>query len=103
MGEVDGLDVGPVRDRVGGVGRVQLPIGPVQAGRDDLALTYRELDRQASRVSAHLLERGLGPGDRAEVAKLANLFETGPPPIPDKPTAQRGGAGRRTGGGRGGD
>jgi non-ribosomal peptide synthetase component E (peptide arylation enzyme) len=33
--------------------------GIVDSGRDDLVLSYAELDRQASRVGAHLCERGL--------------------------------------------
>ncbi len=41
--------------------------GMVDSGRDGLALSYGELDRQASRVAAHLLEHGLGPGDRVAI------------------------------------
>lgn len=41
--------------------------GIVDAGRDSLALSYGELDRQAARVAAHLHERGLGPGDRVAI------------------------------------
>ena len=39
----------------------------IDAGRDALALSYGELDHQASRVAAHLLERGLGPGDKVAI------------------------------------
>jgi long-chain acyl-CoA synthetase len=41
--------------------------GIVDSGRNDLAFSYGELDRQASRVAAHLLDRGLGPGDRVAI------------------------------------
>jgi len=41
--------------------------GIVDVGRDERRLSYGELDRQASRVAAHLLERGLGPGDRIAI------------------------------------
>jgi long-chain acyl-CoA synthetase len=47
--------------------------GIVDSGRDDLAFSYRELDRQASRVAAHLRERGLGPGDRIAICTANGL------------------------------
>jgi len=47
--------------------------GIVDTGRDALALSYGELDRQASRVAAHLLERGLGPGDRVAICTANGL------------------------------
>ena len=45
----------------------------VDSGRGNLALSYRELDRQASRVAAHLLARGLGPGDRIAICTANGL------------------------------
>ena len=47
--------------------------GIVDSGRDALALSYGELDRQASRVAAHLVERGLGPGDRVAICTANGL------------------------------
>jgi long-chain acyl-CoA synthetase len=47
--------------------------GIVDSGRDDLALSYRELDRQASRVAAHLIDRGLGAGDRIAICTANGL------------------------------
>jgi long-chain acyl-CoA synthetase len=47
--------------------------GIVDSGRDGLALSYGELDRQASAVAAYLLERGLGPGDRVAVCTANGL------------------------------
>jgi long-chain acyl-CoA synthetase len=47
--------------------------GIVDSGRHDLALSYGELDRQASRVAAHLIERGLGPGDRVAICTANGL------------------------------
>jgi long-chain acyl-CoA synthetase len=47
--------------------------GIVDSGRDDLALSYGALDRQASRVADHLLERGLGPGDRVAICTANGL------------------------------
>ncbi|MBW2375762.1 MAG: AMP-binding protein, partial [Deltaproteobacteria bacterium] len=41
--------------------------GIVDSGRNDLAFSYEELDRQASRVAGHLLDRGLGAGDRVAI------------------------------------
>ena len=45
--------------------------GIVDSGRDGLALSYGELDRQASAVAAYLLERGLGPGGALEAVQQA--------------------------------
>lgn len=47
--------------------------GIVDSGRDDLVLSYAELDRQASSVAAHLRERGLGPGDRLAICTANGL------------------------------
>ena len=47
--------------------------GIVDSGRGALELSYGELDRQASRVAAHLLERGLGPGDRVAICTANGL------------------------------
>jgi long-chain acyl-CoA synthetase len=47
--------------------------GIIDSGRDALALSYGELDRQASRVAAHLLERGLGSGDRVAICTANGL------------------------------
>jgi long-chain acyl-CoA synthetase len=47
--------------------------GIVDSGRDALSLSYGELDRQASRVAAHLVERGLGPGDRVAICTANGL------------------------------
>jgi len=47
--------------------------GIVDAGRDDRALSYAELDKQASRVAAQLIERGLGPGDRIAICTANGL------------------------------
>jgi long-chain acyl-CoA synthetase len=48
-------------------------IGIIDAGRGDLALSYQELDCQASRVAAHLLERDLGAGDRVAICTANGL------------------------------
>jgi long-chain acyl-CoA synthetase len=47
--------------------------GIVDSGRDGLRLSYGELDRQASRVAAHLLDRGLGAGDRVAICTANGL------------------------------
>ena len=47
--------------------------GIIDSGRDALALSYGELDQQAARVAAHLLERGLGPGDRVAICTANGL------------------------------
>ncbi|MGB8225030.1 MAG: AMP-binding protein [Polyangiales bacterium] len=47
--------------------------GIVDSGRDGLTLSYGELDRQASRVAAHLLERGLSQGDRVAICTANGL------------------------------
>jgi long-chain acyl-CoA synthetase len=47
--------------------------GIIDAGRNDLALSYAELDRQASRVAAQLLDRGLGCGDRVAICTVNGL------------------------------
>ncbi len=47
--------------------------GIVDSGRDGLSLSYGELDRQASRVAAHLLDRGLGAGDRVAICTANGL------------------------------
>jgi long-chain acyl-CoA synthetase len=47
--------------------------GIVDSGRDSLALSYGELDRQAARVAAHLGERGLGAGDRVAICTANGL------------------------------
>ncbi len=47
--------------------------GIVDSGCQDLALSYGELDHQASRVAAYLLERGLGPGDRVAICTANGL------------------------------
>jgi long-chain acyl-CoA synthetase len=39
----------------------------IDSGRNDLALSYGELDRHASRVASQLLDRGLGHGDRVAI------------------------------------
>jgi long-chain acyl-CoA synthetase len=41
--------------------------GIIDAGRDELAVSYAELDANASRVAAALVERGLLPGDRVAI------------------------------------
>lgn len=41
--------------------------GIIDSGRGDLALSYAELDHQASRVAAALIERDLRPGDRVAI------------------------------------
>lgn len=48
-------------------------IGIIDSGRDDLALDYATLDRQASRVAAHLRERGFGLGDRVAICTANGL------------------------------
>jgi long-chain acyl-CoA synthetase len=47
--------------------------GIIDSGRDGLALSYGELDRQASRMAGHLLERGLGPGNRVAICTANGL------------------------------
>lgn len=47
--------------------------GIIDAGRADLALSYGDLDSQASRVAAALCERGLGPGDRVAICTANGL------------------------------
>ena len=47
--------------------------GIVDSGRDSLALSYGELDRQAARVAAHLRERGLSAGDRVAICTANGL------------------------------
>lgn len=47
--------------------------GIIDAGHDDVALSYRELDDRASRVAAHLLARGLGPRDRVAICTANGL------------------------------
>lgn len=42
-------------------------IGIIDAGRGNLALSYHELDRRASRVAGYLLEHGVGAGDRVAI------------------------------------
>jgi len=39
----------------------------IDSGRNDLALSYAELDRQASRLASQLISRGLGRGDRVAI------------------------------------
>lgn len=39
----------------------------IDSGRGDLARSYEALDREASRVAAHLVAQGLGAGDRVAV------------------------------------
>ncbi len=39
----------------------------IDSGRGDLACSYEALDREAGRVAASLVARGLGPGDRVAV------------------------------------
>jgi len=41
--------------------------GIIDSGRDDRVFSYGELDHQACRVAAHLLDRGFGPGDRVAI------------------------------------
>lgn len=48
-------------------------IGIIDAGRDELALSYGDLDRQASRLAARLREDGLGPGDRVAICTANGL------------------------------
>jgi long-chain acyl-CoA synthetase len=48
-------------------------IGIIDAGHGNLAFSYEELDRQASRVAAHLLEHGLGAGDRVAICTANGL------------------------------
>jgi long-chain acyl-CoA synthetase len=47
--------------------------GIVDTGRDGLTFSYGELDLRASRTAAHLLERGLGPGDRVAICTANGL------------------------------
>jgi len=45
----------------------------IDAGRNDLALSYSELDQQASQVAAQLIDRGLVPGDRVAICTANGL------------------------------
>jgi long-chain acyl-CoA synthetase len=47
--------------------------GIIDSGHDDLVFSYGELGRQASRVAACLLDRGLGPGDRVAICTANGL------------------------------
>lgn len=47
--------------------------GIIDAGRNDLVFSYAELDGQASRVAAQLLDRGLGAGDRVAICTANGL------------------------------
>ncbi len=47
--------------------------GIIDSGRGDLELDYQTLDRQASRVAAHLRERGFGLGDRIAICTANGL------------------------------
>jgi len=47
--------------------------GIIDAGRDDLAVSYEELDRKAARVASHLRARGLGTGDRVAICTANGL------------------------------
>ena len=47
--------------------------GIIDAGRNDLTISYAELDQQASRVAARLLDRGLGVGDRVAICTANGL------------------------------
>ncbi|MFW2389886.1 MAG: class I adenylate-forming enzyme family protein [Polyangiales bacterium] len=47
--------------------------GIIDAGRDDLELSYATLDEQASLVAGDLVERGLGPGDRVAICTANGL------------------------------
>ena len=47
--------------------------GIIDSGRKDLAFSYGELDRQASRLASHLRERGLNPGDRVAICTANGL------------------------------
>ncbi len=47
--------------------------GIIDSRRDDLPLSYAELDAQASRVAAELIERGVGPGDRVAICTANGL------------------------------
>ncbi len=47
--------------------------GIIDAGRDDRTFSYAELDQQASRVAAQLLDRGLGAGDRVAICTANGL------------------------------
>ena len=47
--------------------------GIIDSGRNDLSLSYAELDRQASRVAAQLKDGGLGPGDRVAICTANGL------------------------------
>ena len=46
----------------------------IDAGRNDLPVSYGELDRHAARVAFHLRARGLGEGDRVAIC-MANGLE----------------------------
>ena len=48
-------------------------IGIIDTGRDGLAFSYGELDRQASRMAAHLRAQGLGLGDRIAICTANGL------------------------------
>ena len=45
----------------------------IDTGRDDLAVSYAELGRQASGVAAQLMDRGLRPGDRVAICTANGL------------------------------
>jgi len=45
----------------------------IDAGHGDLAVSYAELHRQASRVAAQLMDRGLGSGDRVAICTANGL------------------------------
>ena len=47
--------------------------GIIDAGRDELAVSYGELDRQAARVASSLRRRGLGIGDRVAICTANGL------------------------------
>lgn len=53
--------------------RVPARTGIIDAGRNDLTLSYGTLDEQAGRVAAALIERGLGPGDRVAICTANGL------------------------------
>ena len=45
----------------------------IDAGRDDLAVTYAELDEQAGRVASYLGTRGISEGDRVAICTVNGL------------------------------